>query len=559
MFKRAKSVILKSGSIRIEVLFLIGLAILLLNMIRLYLTIPYNSDDVSQQALLQQWLNYGFATTWFPVDTFILKFPIHFLIDVIGLSPRHTAFVSMVFMNVVAYLITFISFRSLSRSIFKINNDVYWVLPLLFVYSINSLQFSYSIKNSNLRIIESAIMFGILALVARWVTAKRSSRQSHQIRAWLGISLSAIGLGLFYYNDPAFVVFLGTALATLLLILGINFTRNKYIFYKLTYFIVVSLLAFKIFEKLFSALGFKSYETYANFVDYDKFWASLSNALHGLLTIFGADFFGKLASSFVSIRAIGAFAILNLFVYFLYKYFRSIKISDINPWEFLIASQPVLIFVGYFISENSTDLFTARYLYLLPFYMVLIVALSLTKLIRPRFRVYILTFILLITSLNVLSSIANIYHARNNYNPADNHRNELQLKIVDAVTAEGLTKGYAGFWSTNINNYFSDGKLAITPISCNEPQTRIFNWLYTEKLSKIHADKTFLIVSKGNEAAPPDYGKLVARQYECNVDKLNVEFGVPSKILQLTPNTEIFVYDYDIGTRFGQRINERTP
>lgn len=559
MQDKIMSIIQKNKILSIRVLFLVGLFILLLNMIRIYWTVSFNSDDVSQQVLLQQWLDYGFAQTWLPIDTFVLKFPIHLLLDNLGFSPRHTALVAMVFMNVSAYTITFVSFKYLSRVIFKIKNDLFWVLPLLFVYSINSRYFTYSIKNINLRMIESAIMFGIVALVARWITKTKSTSNHFTITSIVVISITATLTGLFYYNDPAFIIYLGSALLSILAVFFLSYSKNRVIIFKLSYFIISSFIAFEVFEKIFATLGFKTYETYANFVDYENFWGSLSNAIHGMLGIFGADFFGKLATSFTSIIAIGAFTILGLYVYFIYRYFSNTKIVALKPMELLVFSQPLIIFISYFVSENSSDMFTTRYLYLLPFYSILVIAINLQKIKNPKYGKYILILFGFVTVLNVLSSLSTIYVARRDYTPANNFRNETQAIIINALANEKLTKGYAGFWSANINNYLSDGMLTITPVSCNEPQTRIFYWLYTEKIKEVKADRSFLIVSRNNEAAPSDYGDKVSSHFECNTTKLIKEFGTPSKILTPTPETEIFVYEYDIGSKLGARVDEAIP
>src|SRR6476661_6936288 len=93
------------------VVLLISIVICFFNLLYAHQLWSYNSDDVSQQVLLKQWMTNGIRTTWLPADTFILKMPVHWCVALLLPNSLQTILVDVFIMNALNLAFSFIALK----------------------------------------------------------------------------------------------------------------------------------------------------------------------------------------------------------------------------------------------------------------------------------------------------------------------------------------------------------------------------------------------------------------------------------------------------------------
>ncbi|WP_282939461.1 hypothetical protein [Paenibacillus sp. RC67] len=220
-----------------------------------------------------------------------------------------------------------------------------------------------------------------------------------------------------------------------------------------------------------------------SFVEYDKLALNIKLTITGIISLFGADVFGKPISDLKTMITASHFLGLLLFVIVITKILRSWKKQDaINQ---ILAISIISVILEYLFSNMPIDISTTRY-----FTHALIFGAILVGRLLPSFsfyenkKRYIVAFslIYLFTFIQPLSM-----------QPIDTK----EQRLSKFLEKQNLKVGFAPYWSSHSVTLYTNDKVKIRPIVGN-PEGYIgpFGWLSKESWYK--EPGTFVIYESGN-------------------------------------------------------------
>jgi hypothetical protein len=263
-----------------------------------------------------------------------------------------------------------------------------------------------------------------------------------------------------------------------------------------------------------------------------------------MLIIYGADFFGRPTSDKNNLGLVINAVILGIIIYQVLRLHPFINIKVLSKtsleklWSIFFGGLIAFVFVLFTI---STLVNTANYRYyiLSVFASIVFLAYLIGTMKTKRARQVISGLLIVATALNLYFTVSgNSLNAQKEV--VDNRGNSLNFDIIHAVEAEGLHKGYAGYWHGNINTYLSNEEVTFLPTYCRDEKkgtTENFTWLIDDKHYDRSAARTFYVVD--SDMAPPKV---------CNEDQLIKQFGIPQKKLSVRGKS-ILIFNYDIGDK----------
>lgn len=521
--------------------FLSGFFIFTIGLVRYYRAYPITSDDVAQKVLLHQF-SLSAHTLLLPPDNFILKLPINIVIDALIHNPAVNVFATTWVMNLIGFFLFFVvgKYFVSKYSGTKAALIVYYAAFILMCA--RGLGFITALASPNIRTIEIGLSFGLLWFIDRYLLP--ADQQKPRLQP-VPLLFSSLFLGIFLYSDPAFLVFL---VAPLLLAAGIYIYQHKS-YAKLTplfIFLAGGIVFYEVFLKTFSRLGIHTYSVPAIFVGWDQLGSSLNVGLQSVFAIQNASFFGLPVFKVATILII-----LNFIIMLLVAVALPIKLSGQKRfWLTFFAIQPLYLIASY-VSSNNVSMYpgSSRYVVLLPFYGVILLALGVTK-----YRRAVCIILLVIAAGSFVSNIQHLTQLRHN------HPNNFNENIASILEENHLQKGYATYWNANISAFYADYKVDVFPLICNVQQTRPFYWVINSDLLRTPQKRTFVITyspSPGTAVDPIEASTQGGQ--ECSNQIVEKTFGRPEQIVSVTASTKILIYNYDLMNAMHIVTNPQNP
>ena len=186
---------------------------------------------------------------------------------------------------------------------------------------------------------------------------------------------------------------------------------------------------------------------------------------------------------------------------------------------------------AYIAIENSVG-DTSRYLDLFVYVGALLIVLGMSEFGTRTLRT-ILT-VLIVTA--ILNTSATISQLQNSHAAADSVNNS-NYKLISTVEQLGFTKGYAGYWDSDINTYLSQNTVEFLPVTCSKSATVPLPLLVNGSLFSQLATKTFFVIDPTHTSP-----KL------CSETQLYDQFGQPTGTIKVGKDT-ILLYNYDLYTK----------
>ena len=489
------------------------------NLLLTHLTRPYNSDDVALQTVLGQWARGYHGTATVGSDNFILKAPLYLLLGQLTHNGRSVLFLTALLLNLVGFALFVVSIRYFAER-YGVKKEIL-VLPLIWLSSVGA-SLASILMTPNLRNIELGMAFAFLMLVAKYVDGQLSTRPG-----WLVLYL--LGLGLFLYNDPYFLYFV--VLPLLLLLLGVALVRENpdRKVPRLVAFLIGGILASKLVDSIARAFGFEAAHGDIEFIGLSQLWPHVELLVQAVLTLFRADFFSKPVMGFASIHALLSLAVA--LAVFAFPFLSERRQEDGVPWRWFFGLLPAFIAGGFVFSNQTSDIGTTRYLVLVPFTGVLLVALLLQE-ARVRVRRLGAAVLLMAAATNVASS------ARSFSRPPGGP-NAFNYVVIDAARDSGLTKGYAAYWSSNINTFLSGDRIDFIQVVCAGQRLRPYAWLTDDAILQKPAGRSFYLY------------ETVSATSACSRDDVVRQLGEPAESRTIDATAELMVYDYDLADILG--------
>lgn len=489
-------------------------ALLVANLVASHYNRQYNSDDVALQTVLSQWARGYHHVATVGSDTFILKAPLYLLLGQLTHNGRSVLLLTGLILNVVGFSLFVVSLRYFVVRMGGTREHL--VLPLVWLSSLGT-YFSYILSNPNLRNIEIGLAFAFLMLMAKYLDGELAMGATRLV-------LCLFAFGLFLYNDP---YFLYLVVVPLVVMVGIILMRDgsspRAI--RVGVFLVAGVLVFKVVDVLARAAGFQAYGGDVAFISLSELGPHVELLIEGILTLFRADFFSKRLIGFGSVHALLSLAVILALVVFPFQA-RRVREHGV-PWRWFFGLLPAFVAVVFVFSNQTVDAGSTRFLVMVPFLTVLIVALAL-RATNPRARWLGAAVLLLAASSNLIASSRSFSRPPASPNAAN-------YIAIDAARKSGLNKGYAGYWSSNINTYLSGDRIDFIQVECAAPpRLRPFRWLSDDAILEKPASRSFYLYEADTFSIA------------CSRDDVIRQFGEPAEVRSIDAKTELMVFDHDL-------------
>lgn len=540
----------------IRILEIVSLSAALLGNLLIQLNAFYgldtHSDDVAQQVLTNKWWHLGTGGTWFGPDPFLFKVPIHFLIERVFGQSRTSVMVSASVLSLSMIVLIFFGFRSIISN-YRPALKNYWQFLLIFPWagSIFSYAMLASMKNANLRTAELGLWIIGIAILYKFLERKLKISR-------LQFALLAVATGFLIFNDNAMVLFCVAPVAIYCCLQ--YFTNSKKAenlkLRLIAIFIVCSLILSKLWAIFFTLIGFHFYHSGVQFVSFDKFWLTLSRSIFNTIYLFNADVFGhSLFAPSTIVKLLNTAVLISALVATCHFFIKG------KPWQRFFALQLPFLFLIYTVSGFATDVSTARYLILVPFYFTMLLYFACNALWQKRYRrlsIALLTIITLTWVANSLSSAYWVAVGAKRSGVSAKPRNQIERRVAGIAREEGLTRGFATYGYANLIDYFSGYKSMVTPVYCQPDHIQPFYLLMTDRELGVRSNNTFIISvepSTSNTVVEP-YPALnlpAGMSYACSKTAIQKIFGKADKVITLGEGLEMHIYNHDITPKLDTR------
>lgn len=507
------------AKIELELLVL-ALALFAASLFATSLVRPFTSDDVAQQNAVATFTSSSPVNLDTPQDTYVLKLPVYAALSVLPIPPAVTLRATELILSLAGFALFYWAALSFIRTYAR--PQVAYLMPLLWLSGLGT-GLAVVLANPNTRNLEVGLAFAALALAARWYNGEWRAARHWGIAAPAILSLL---LGLLLYDDPYFSY---TLAGPIILLFG-----SKWLFFGkdrralvLSTGVLVALVLGQVWHCIFWLVGIHAGHASASF-------ASLTRVIHNpelfvrtALDLFNANIFGRPVLSLQSLALELNFLLLatTLLAPLL---LLSHKVRQ-DIWKVFVVLQPLFLALVFIMGSMAVDTASGRYLVLLPFCTVFVLAVAVVPLLTTRSRNLLTGALLLVTILNVGSTITTYF------NRGDDPNAENQ-EIVRIAKAHHLTKGYASYWNAGINQYYADSKILFIQSGCSRTTgVKPYRLLLNEQVLHRQASSSFYL-----------FDPAATRCTEADFARF---FGMPQSVVELSGRKRLLLYDYDITSR----------
>jgi hypothetical protein len=519
--------------IRLRYVFLIALIILVSGLVIVSFYRAFTSDDVVIQTVIRQYFKLpGKGVTWLGEDNYLIKMPFYLLLDVFFKNSRHLIIGTSVILNVIGFGFFFYSYVYFLR-LFKL----FETIPRLAIIWLCSLTVTLSILfllNPNLRNLEIGISFLTLTIISKYM---HGSISFSGVMGKMLATLLMLAFAIFLYSDPFFVVMLLVPVIIFCLVLLYQRKQTK-VALMIIGFLILSYMIMTILRVAIPHLYINSRSPETQFIPFDKLGWTINQTLQSLLVIFQAEFWSKNILSTATVQAIANLTILLTILSTPIVLLKRKHFNKHDPWIIFWLLQPIYILLVYILSNNTVlnGNPSMRFLVLLPFYTPIIFAIAYQKIFKQNKSKALITAILVIAI--TLNCIAFLRLAINRPKVSPNVDNYNAIAYLENI---GVTKGVAHYWNSQITTYLSNDVVTVIPVNCLQIQHLLMN----DKALNIPADKTFYLYDEGHSP-------------NCTIADITKVLGSPIQSVNLSPSKKIYIYNYDITTRFtsGYFVNQ---
>ncbi len=516
----------------------LALATILLALVSRLLTVfgryAVDSDSVAQQSLLWTWREQGHNVTYLPSNTWLLKWPLYAAVESLSLSPEVRLWLEAGIANAVGYgLVASACWSLADRPGFERRwTDV--ALPSVWVVTLGGALGYYMAIMPNFRNIEIGLAYWSVAFCSKYLGSATTSPETPR-RDWrkgLGLpALASLVLSVFWLDDPYFGLVLGLPLAGICATWWC-FHRRAHKLLTVSGVIAASFALTLLWHRLLKLLGVVIVPQ-ASVLSINP--AQVQDRL-GLLWPAVASQIGLRPQHLTPAPTLGVAVLLA----------GALSSVMLAHWAYrrgalallLLAMSWVIIALATAVKGGVADVSAGRYL------MPAIVALAtLLGLGAARLRAHRRSLSRIATGVLVAAIAANVVQFTS-VPPARHAAYQEHARLVDAITATGVTKGYADYWASNIHVHATRGRLAITPVSCADGRLRLWEFLTDSSRDRLAAPRTFLVWDD--------------RAFDgCTLEQVVTQFGDPVDRIPVAapsggPTGLLLVFDRDISSRMAE-------
>lgn len=497
-------------------------------------TSPFVSDDVAWQSTLMTWSpTNGHVAYMGNKDNFIMNVPLLALLGNLFAPTRTLLWVEAAIMAVVDFVLFYIAGLYFLKKC-KVKIGYRSLLPFLWLASFGY-SFATLFLNTDWRDFELGLSFVCFMLVAKIYFGELDP-----LKSWGSKIVSLVItllLGVIIFSDPYFLYFTLTPIVALALVLFFLKKLSKLQALTILAMILLGLVFEKIIALVLSKVGLVVPPAGQQYlVDYNTLYTNAGLEVKSILNIFGANFFGLPVIGLATLTAAANFGVISFVFYRLLGIrFRKEYMSrfglPLGLWATFLGLLSAFVIIVYLISGFDAY----RYFAIMAFAFTLLLPLYSSKL-KPVGASALVVLVGIALVLNMATSIHEV-----NYPKADatgNIANAANYGVVAAVKKLGLTKGYTGYWSGNINTYLAGGKASFLPVVCTNGRTMPYHQLVDDSLFNVSTGSSFYLLDPDAYGVPPT----------CDEAQLLGQFGPPQGTVKVLDKT-IMIYGYDLATK----------
>lgn len=492
---------------------------------------PWNSDDVALQVAMRTW-SPGNGTLYLPEGTWLLRVPLYAVTEWMFGSTTTTLAVQTVVLNVLA-AVTILWFIRLTISLATANrpeghpaweNDWIAVLVTCWVITVSPVVVDIMLRPGTRNLENGLVCIGLVLAANRLSPlhpdAKPRSRWSH-VRPFL---IPAAWFGVLAIHDPI-VMYCLVGPAAVLAGMVLVFRRSK-IAVNVMIIAIGGIAIWRIGLIALRAIGVETVSLNSRVIEAAEFPSTLATTADSMARIFSVPVFGA-APNELRLAVVGPqLAVLALTAITVWRLTRTFWR---NPVAAGAALWVISLIGAFMLSSHGLSDVNIRYLV---FTVVPIAGIGAAGIgaahARPRrLIVAMMTIVLAVHVLDAARSFGT-----------DVSPNTDAARVVEALAAADVQRGYGDFWETLGPSYF-DRSLTLVPVTCiNGTRTAPRHWFVHDGISRPDhgAARTAFIINDRPGLMP------------CGREQLMQQFGEPAETVQVTSLITLLIYEGDIGS-----------
>jgi hypothetical protein len=482
-----------------------------------HLASPHSSDDVAVQVAVDSWLRGLHHITYLPSDNYLFKLPVYLAAEILPVSAHLRLLLTVLVLNLGSFALFAVALKWFTSKAGRWDAAAVF-LPTLWLSLIGG-PFGVNMLVANYRNIELGTAFFILALVNGYASGALHWRR------WQ-LTTAGIGLSFFWFNDPYFLLLMCAPLIVMMWAWCLLRQRDPRLLRASVWLGATALLSF-IWKPIVGWLGI--HVSGSASVTLHRLGARLALLKPSLATLLAVHFQTSPARVLLSLITL-AVLVLGLFAscYLVWLGWRHRRFFDC-----FIGTQWLVVAAGFMLSSYIYDVGAGRYLVLIPFYFALAIALMLARMPPSGRRTAVIALLAVAAVANLLGDIRELTTGR--LYPGTATQNQL----LNDLSATGPAKGYAQYWSANINTYLTKGHPDVVPIDCTAGRIMPLLWFTDDANLRQSAARSFYL-----------YEDNVPQAAACPPSALDQEFGTPVRIVRAGAHARLYLYNYDIRSRF---------
>lgn len=348
------------------------------------------------------------------------------------------------------------------------------------------------------------------------------------------------------FGDPFITYMILIPLALVNFIFFLLSNRAKFSILRISVYSLMCIFLSSLLRMFFSKYIAVMYDESSMFVTLDKLGSNIGiffNDINALIPF--RNFFGRQMLSMISFSSALNILVITLFlfgiIFILYK-----SIRNNNPFHFFLCSLPIFSCVIYVFSARPVaGGETIRYHILLVVTMYLVIyqflAVALTSYNRLKVILYLLMIVhLLINTHSFLNTLKDELKRFNEYNRLD-----ANITLIDLLNKKSLKKGFAGYWDSSNNTYYSRNTIVIRSILCDWGKVIPYYWFSYKKWYEPDANiqKTFVYVDKSKQS----------NTSSCDIVEMRDQFGLENEAIEFEKNKFLYIWNYDISVNIPKK------
>jgi hypothetical protein len=500
----------------------VSLAGLTVGMVLAHLARAYTSDDTAPLNIVAQWLAGHHHVAYFGSDTYIIKFPLYWLVQEVLPHSRTAILLIILVLNLLGFWLFAVAARYFLRK-FRAWSPRMFLVSMAWLVALGS-PFLVILMNPHARNLEIGMAFYLVMLLDRLLS--REGKLEWRRMWWQVAGGVALTVALLY-DDPYFLITVGVPAGLALAWKLWQSPRDRRVWLGLGA-LAGSYCGFKVVTKIFEHLGVEAHTGLAQFIGIHELPTMLLNLLDNTLSLFRANFFGLPFYSKYVIAAVFSLIVLGIIVRQLVS--RGEGGAERRNQMLVFGLIWWLTAAAYTLSTFS-DANAIRYLILLPFVGVLFLNLAYSKL-AWKSQMLLVAVVLLSATFNGLilarDGVRAVRHT---------HPNSTERAVIDAARAAGVSKGYATYWSGNIITYLGAANPTVVAVQCTGAKTGPYYWLADSANLDVPAARTFYLL----QSDPAREG--------CSLSDVEAQFGQPEQTVQIDGGDQLLIYPYDLKQR----------